>query len=180
MDELHMLDDDRRGYLLEVMATKLLSLQQEIQIVGLSATLSVCQPIQRLFLSRSSYCIRMLKYWPNGLMLNSTSPSIGQYQSKSTLCLKTLYIPQRRPVHYSKRQVNSILPTTKYPHRQADRFCLQTTKSSRSPSSTQSCHWLSRRSGQAMVLLSSAVGGKDARSMVFSSARRCPRQVKST
>lgn len=82
MDELHMLDDDHRGYLLELMATKLLSLQQEIQIVGLSATLSVCRPMQRLSLSRSSYCIRILKYWPNGLMPNSTSPSIGQYQSK--------------------------------------------------------------------------------------------------
>ena len=43
MDELHMLDDDHRGYLLELMATKLLSLQQEIQIVGLSATLPVCR-----------------------------------------------------------------------------------------------------------------------------------------
>ncbi len=41
MDELHMLDDDHRGYLLEVMATKLLCLQHELQIVGLSATLSV-------------------------------------------------------------------------------------------------------------------------------------------
>jgi replicative superfamily II helicase len=46
MDELHMLDDDHRGYLLELMATKLLSLQQEIQIVGLSATLSVCRSTQ--------------------------------------------------------------------------------------------------------------------------------------
>lgn len=45
MDELHMLDDHHRGYLLELMATKLLSLQQDIQIVGLSATLSVCQSI---------------------------------------------------------------------------------------------------------------------------------------
>lgn len=48
MDELHMLDDDHRGYLLELMATKLLSLQQEIQIIGLSATLSVRKPIQPL------------------------------------------------------------------------------------------------------------------------------------
>jgi replicative superfamily II helicase len=28
MDELHMLDDDHRGYLLEIMTTKLLSLEQ--------------------------------------------------------------------------------------------------------------------------------------------------------
>lgn len=42
LDELHMLDDENRGYLLELMVTKLLLLQQDIQIVGMSATLSVC------------------------------------------------------------------------------------------------------------------------------------------
>ncbi|CEI38885.1 unnamed protein product [Fusarium venenatum] len=39
LDELHMIDDDHRGYLLELMATKLLSLEQPVQIVGMSATL---------------------------------------------------------------------------------------------------------------------------------------------
>jgi replicative superfamily II helicase len=41
VDEIHMLDDDSRGYLLELMITKLLLLQQDIQIIGMSATLSV-------------------------------------------------------------------------------------------------------------------------------------------
>jgi DNA polymerase theta len=41
IDELHMLDDDSRGYILELMATKLLSLEQNVQIVGMSATLNV-------------------------------------------------------------------------------------------------------------------------------------------
>lgn len=41
LDELHMIDDDHRGYLMELMATKLLSLQQGFQIIGMSATLSV-------------------------------------------------------------------------------------------------------------------------------------------
>ncbi|KAK8139893.1 hypothetical protein PG984_001016 [Apiospora sp. TS-2023a] len=40
LDELHMIDDDHRGYLLELMATKLLSLEQNVQIIGMSATLS--------------------------------------------------------------------------------------------------------------------------------------------
>ncbi|KAF7559769.1 hypothetical protein G7046_g4365 [Stylonectria norvegica] len=39
LDELHMIDDDHRGYLLELMATKLLSLEQPVQIIGMSATL---------------------------------------------------------------------------------------------------------------------------------------------
>ncbi|EMT63833.1 Helicase POLQ-like protein [Fusarium odoratissimum] len=39
LDELHMVDDDHRGYLLELVATKLLSLEQRVQIVGMSATL---------------------------------------------------------------------------------------------------------------------------------------------
>lgn len=41
MDELHKLDDDHRGYLMEIMATKLLSLEQNIQMIGMSATVSV-------------------------------------------------------------------------------------------------------------------------------------------
>lgn len=41
LDELHMIDDDHRGYLMELMATKLLCLQRNIQIIGMSATLSV-------------------------------------------------------------------------------------------------------------------------------------------
>ncbi|KAH6660154.1 P-loop containing nucleoside triphosphate hydrolase protein [Truncatella angustata] len=39
LDELHMIDDDHRGYLLELTATKLLSLEHNVQIVGMSATL---------------------------------------------------------------------------------------------------------------------------------------------
>lgn len=39
LDELHMLDDDHRGYLMELIATKLLSLDHDVQIIGMSATL---------------------------------------------------------------------------------------------------------------------------------------------
>ncbi len=41
LDELHMVDDDRRGYLLELMTTKLLSLGQDLQVIAMSATLPV-------------------------------------------------------------------------------------------------------------------------------------------
>ena len=43
LDELHMIDDENRGYLLELLGTKLLSLERKIQVVGMSATLSVSE-----------------------------------------------------------------------------------------------------------------------------------------
>lgn len=39
-DELHMLDDPSRGYVYELMLTKLLTIATDVQIVGMSATLS--------------------------------------------------------------------------------------------------------------------------------------------
>jgi Lhr-like helicase len=44
LDELHMIDDDYRGYLMELLATKMLCLSQQVQIVGMSATLTVRSP----------------------------------------------------------------------------------------------------------------------------------------
>lgn len=41
LDELHMIDDDHRGYLLELLAAKLLALDDHaVQIIGMSATLT--------------------------------------------------------------------------------------------------------------------------------------------
>lgn len=40
VDELHMLSEEDRGYLIELMISKLLCLQQGIQLIGMSATLS--------------------------------------------------------------------------------------------------------------------------------------------
>ena len=40
LDELHMIDDEHRGFLMELTATKLLTIRQDVQIVGMSATLS--------------------------------------------------------------------------------------------------------------------------------------------
>lgn len=40
IDELHMLDDENRGYILELMASKLLSLSDDVQLIGMSATLN--------------------------------------------------------------------------------------------------------------------------------------------
>ncbi|KAI8632054.1 P-loop containing nucleoside triphosphate hydrolase protein [Xylariaceae sp. FL1651] len=40
LDELHMIDDDHRGYLMELIATKLLCMEHRVQIIGMSATLA--------------------------------------------------------------------------------------------------------------------------------------------
>ena len=40
LDELHMIQDDHRGYLMELIASKLLCLERSVQIVGMSATLT--------------------------------------------------------------------------------------------------------------------------------------------
>ena len=44
-----MVDDDHRGYLMELIATKLLCLEQDVQIVGMSATLSVSTDTHAVF-----------------------------------------------------------------------------------------------------------------------------------
>ena len=49
-----MIDDEHRGYLMELMASKLMSLENHVQIVGMSATLTVWDlvlPIQKLLIS---------------------------------------------------------------------------------------------------------------------------------
>ncbi|KAK1754947.1 DNA polymerase theta [Echria macrotheca] len=46
LDECHMIDDGYRGYILELMGTKLLCLSQDIQIVAMSATLTNIQTLK--------------------------------------------------------------------------------------------------------------------------------------
>ncbi len=48
-----MINDDHRGYLMELMASKLLCVEQQVQIVGMSATLTVGNP----WIAR--YCLLM-------------------------------------------------------------------------------------------------------------------------
>ncbi|KAL2161489.1 hypothetical protein VTH06DRAFT_8051 [Thermothelomyces fergusii] len=47
LDECHMIDDDYRGYLIELMTTKLLCLDQQLQIIGMSATLTNIDLLKR-------------------------------------------------------------------------------------------------------------------------------------
>ena len=84
MDELHMLDDDIRGYVLELMTTKLLSLEQPIQLIGLSATLNVGQLVE-VWLKLNIF--RMPSSLQSGSMPNFIFLDIDQYLLKSIWCL---------------------------------------------------------------------------------------------
>lgn len=59
-----MIDDEHRGYLIELMATKLLSLSSPVQIVGMSATLTVRDLYLRV--EKISNSNRISGYWPDG------------------------------------------------------------------------------------------------------------------
>lgn len=51
LDELHMVDDQHRGYTLELIATKLLSLEHSVQIIAMSATVPVSRHYTALQIS---------------------------------------------------------------------------------------------------------------------------------
>jgi len=51
LDELHMINDDFRGYLMELMASKLLVLERPVQMVGMSATLTVRSQLYSPFIT---------------------------------------------------------------------------------------------------------------------------------
>ena len=40
LDELHMINDEHRGYLMELIASKIMSLEHRVQFIGMSATLN--------------------------------------------------------------------------------------------------------------------------------------------
>ncbi|KAJ5618052.1 hypothetical protein N7537_003166 [Penicillium hordei] len=90
LDELHMLDDEHRGYLLELMVTKLLLLQKDIQIVGMSATLSntemLAQWMNAKFYISTYRPIPIDEYlvYENGIYPAATSRQLFQTASKLT------------------------------------------------------------------------------------------------
>ncbi|CAG8072909.1 unnamed protein product [Penicillium salamii] len=90
LDELHMLDDENRGYLLELMVTKLLLLQQDIQIIGMSATLSntemLAEWMKAKFFISTYRPIPIDEYmvYENGIYPAATSRQLFQTASKLT------------------------------------------------------------------------------------------------
>ncbi|CAL5872916.1 uncharacterized protein PFLUO_LOCUS7185 [Penicillium psychrofluorescens] len=95
LDELHMLDDEHRGYLLELMVTKLLLLQQDIQIVGMSATLSntemLAQWINAKFYISTYRPVPIDEYlvYENAIYPAATSRELFQTASKLTAAVST-------------------------------------------------------------------------------------------
>lgn len=87
LDELHMVDDDHRGYLMELIATKLMSLEQSVQIIGMSATLAVSD-ISAVVLPtpslRTANICRTSKSCQPGLMPIHIRPFTGLYLWRST------------------------------------------------------------------------------------------------
>lgn len=57
-----MIDDEHRGYIIELVAAKLLSLDHEVQIIGMSGTISVCS----IFWESVIPTNRLAEHWPNG------------------------------------------------------------------------------------------------------------------
>ncbi|KAH7329317.1 DEAD/DEAH box helicase [Stachybotrys elegans] len=94
LDELHMIDDDHRGYILELITSKILSLEQAVQIVGMSATLPNIDLIAQ-WLGGHSYLTR---YRPvpieehlvhNGLIYSSQEARIMVLSSQKKLSQET-------------------------------------------------------------------------------------------
>ncbi|KAJ5897270.1 Helicase C-terminal [Penicillium tannophilum] len=101
LDELHMLDDEHRGYLLELMVTKLLLLQQDIQIVGMSATLSNTEMLAEWMNARffiSTYRpvpIDEYLVYENAIYPAATSRQLFQTATK----LASTLVPESIPPH---------------------------------------------------------------------------------
>ncbi|KAG9229284.1 P-loop containing nucleoside triphosphate hydrolase protein [Amylocarpus encephaloides] len=102
MDELHMLDDESRGYILELMATKLLCLDQSIQLIGMSATLNNAELLAR-WLDNAKFYISRYRPVPieehlvfdNAVYCASSSDSF--YRTATQLASQAQRSPQGKP-----------------------------------------------------------------------------------
>ena len=97
LDELHMITDNHRGYLMELIASKVLSLEHRLQLIGMSATLNNTEllakwlqakyysttyapvPIQEFLVCDHSIYITSTSsaFYRTASQLNSTQPLLG-------------------------------------------------------------------------------------------------------
>ncbi len=80
LDELHMVDDQHRGYTLELIATKLLSLENPVQIIAMSATVPVSSSRAARSQAQAKFIIRTWTSWPAGSTPTPMKRAIGRYR----------------------------------------------------------------------------------------------------
>ena len=102
IDEIHMMSDPDRGYILELLVTKILYRAPNIQIVGLSATLPNIQTFEKwlnaaLFVSdfrpvqlEEYYVLDNTVYNKNSVSLRKIDKINGMDDGLATLCNETL------------------------------------------------------------------------------------------
>lgn len=101
-----MIDDDHRGYLMELMGTKLLTLPQPIQIIGMSATMSVSAGSSTKCREASlTAALRTSISWPVGSGLIRMRHATAQCRSKNILFMMEMFTRQRRRVSCSIQPV---------------------------------------------------------------------------
>lgn len=108
LDELHMINDDHRGYLMELMASKLLVLENTVQIVGMSATLTVGSDdhVGDVLADKD----RIQRSWRNGSMPSTTVQNMYRSRSMSTWSMTILSIQSLLRVLSSRLLASSIHP----------------------------------------------------------------------
>ena len=113
LDELHMIDDPHRGYLLEPLVSKIRSLEQDVQIIGMSATLSNVEELAK-WLDAAWYesdyqAIPVAEYLVHENKIYSTN-EIGPYRTSSHKSLKALRVVEpSREKELSKSKHNVVV-----------------------------------------------------------------------
>ena len=107
MDELHMINDDHRGYLLELMASKLLALEHYVQMVGMSATLTnteiLAKWLNAKYYSTSYVPVPIEEYlvYDRSIYLTSTSSAFCKTASQLSSAQPSLGISPVREIQQS-------------------------------------------------------------------------------
>lgn len=108
LDELHMIDDEHRGYTLELIGTKLLSLEHSVQIVGMSATIPVSTTSVGCYSLLTFY--RIWISWQSGLMHIPSRHGIVLFQLRSTLSATDAFLQPMTRVHFPITPTSSKTP----------------------------------------------------------------------
>ncbi len=94
LDELHMVTDNHRGYLMELIASKVLSLEHRVQLIGMSATLNNTE---------------LLAKWLNAKYYSTTYAPVPIQEY--LVCDRAIYVTSTSSAFYrTASQLNSTQP----------------------------------------------------------------------